>query len=102
MYNIIIPTVETIYRVCPFSLGVHGATVCQAVLQGLQSLLQLCLLGRHEVQLVVQPLLVKPYCCYTFIQVHYLLTILDQQLVPSQAFTWVAWLPGASISAHIQ
>lgn len=66
-----------------FPLSIYRATVGQAGLQWLQRLLQLCLLSCNEVQLVVQSLLVQPHCCYTFVQRNNLLSILDEELVPS-------------------
>ena len=70
------------YRIDPLSLRVHGPRVGEAGLQGFEDLLELALLRRHEVQLMLEPLLVQPHRGHALVQRYDLLPVFYQELVP--------------------
>ena len=70
------------HRVYLFSLRIDVPGVGERSLQWLQYLLQLRLLAGHEVQLMLQSLLVQPDSVDLLVESDYLVPILNEELVP--------------------
>jgi len=69
-------------RVYLLSLRIDVPGVGERSLQWLQYLLQLRLLAGHEVQLMLQSLLVQPDRVHLLVESDYLVPILNEELVP--------------------
>lgn len=66
------------YRIYFLSLGVDVSGVGERSLQWFQYFLQLRLLPSHEVQLVLESLLVQPHCGDLLVQADNLVSVLDE------------------------